>query len=243
MADIIEEGVIKENGADISEEKRALLTEMAKAGIFYGRKKTKTHPKMKQFIYATRNGIEIIDVAQTLKYLDAAADFLKKAAKEGQILIVGTQPSVKLSIENFSKKHKFPYVVERWIGGTLTNFKIIRARVEYFIKMKEDKDAGRLGKYTKKERLQIDRELEKMKLTYEGVRGMGTLPKALLVSDPIVHDTAVREAKRIGIRIIAIMSTDCDPDLVDYPIPANASSKASVEWILNYIDERINSET
>lgn len=240
---VVEEGAVKENSAEIAEEKKALLIEMAKAGIFYGRKKTKTHPKMKRFVYATRNGIEIIDVSQTLELLEVASEFLKKVAKDGQALIIGTQPSIKASIEEFAKKHKFPYVTERWIGGTLTNFKIIRARVEHLIKLKTDKESGRFDKYTKKERLEIDRDIERMRLMYDGIQTMTVLPKALLVSDSVMHDTAIREAKRTGVPIVAIMSTDCDPDFAEYPIPANASAKMSVEWILNYFDEGIDSKT
>jgi len=240
MSDIIlEEEAVKENGSEISEEKKALLLEMAKAGIFYGRKKTKTHPKMKPFIYATRNGLEIIDVAQTLDLLEEAAEFLSKITKEGHVLAVGSQPSLKAILGNFAKKHKFPYVTERWIGGTLTNFKIIRARVEHFTKMKNEKETGRLDKYTKKERLEMDREIERMRFMYEGIESMDVLPVALFIIDPVLHKTAVKEARRASIPIVAIMSTDCDPNEVDYFIPANASSKTSVEWMLNYVSGKL----
>lgn len=225
----------------LSDEKKALLIEMSKAGIFYGRRKSKTHPRMKQFVYATRNGIEIIDVAQTLDRLDAAAGFLRSVAKEGNVLVVGVKPSIKVVLENFAKKYKFPFVVERWIGGLLTNFKVIRTRIEYFIKLKEDKESGRLDKYTKKERLNIDRQLEKMEAMFGGVQNMSGLPKALFVVDPAAHKTAVREALRLGIPIIAIMNTDSDPDAVAYPVPANTNTKASIEWILNYLSKNLES--
>ncbi|MBI4119394.1 MAG: 30S ribosomal protein S2 [Parcubacteria group bacterium] len=230
------------NGEELSEEKKALFTEMAKAGIFYGRKKSKTHPKMKKYIYATRNGIEVIDISQTFACLEAAAEFLKSVLsdKENQILVVGTQPSLRNTVEEFAKRHKFLYVTERWIGGSLTNFKVIHGRIDYFNKITADKEAGRLDKYTKKERLSIDREIEKMRTIFEGVKGIKNLPKALVVVDSSLHETAIREARRSGIPVVVFMNTDGNPDDIEYPIPANTNSRASIEWLLSYFDQAIS---
>jgi small subunit ribosomal protein S2 len=202
-----------------------------------GTKKTKTHPQMKPYIFSTRNGIELIDLQATLAALDKARNFIKeKISQKGIILMVATQPAAQKIIEKFAQKYNFPYMTERWLGGTLTNFKVIHQRMNYYLDLKKKKEQGELGKYTKKEQLKINKELAKMEKTFSGLVNLDKLPDILLVIDPEEHRTAVREANRLSIPVVAIMSTDCDPTLITYPIPANDHSRASIEWLLKYLE-------
>lgn len=218
-----------------------VLEEMMKAGLFVGRRSSKTHPKMRGFILGIRNKSSLIDLEETLKMLEKAMEFIKtKAAeKEGNILLVGTAPVAKNSVEKTAKQLDLPFVTERWLGGTLTNFKTLSKRIVYFKKLKSDKEAGRLDKYTKKERLDIDRQIQKMTTMFSGVEKMESLPAALFVADVNAHLTAVREARRLKIPIVGIMNTDTDPELVDYPILANDRSKVSIDWILARLEKAV----
>jgi len=148
-----QDGASSDSSELISDERKTTLIEMGKAGLFYGRRKSKTHPKMKPFIYGQRNGIEIIDGNRALTLLEEASNFISTIINEKGVgvLVVGTHPAVKAGVEKFASANKLPYVNGRWVGGTLTNFKIIHGRVEHFKKLKADRDAGRLDKYTKKE--------------------------------------------------------------------------------------------
>lgn len=217
-----------------------LLEEMVKAGILYGHKKSKTHPRMKPFIYTTRNGIEILDLPQTMEALEKAGDFLKETAKkDGLILAVGTKPASQELIENLGKKLHLPYIVKRWLGGTLTNFKTISKRIQYYMNLKADKATGKLEKYTKKEQTEFGKEIERLNGFFSGVEKLSRLPDALLVVNTMEHMTAVLEARRLKIPVVAILSTDSDPELVDYPIPANDNSKASISWVLEKLGAKI----
>lgn len=216
----------------------AVLEEMLKAGLFIGRKSSKTHPKARPFVFGVRNKSSIIDLEETLKLLEKAAEFLKsKSGAKGVALFAGTAPAAKKSVEETAKRLGLPYVTERWLGGTLTNFKTLSKRIAYFKKLKSDKEAGRLDKYTKKERLDFDRQIQKMTVMFSGLEEMQALPDVLLVVDVSSHLTAVREAKRLKIPIIGILNTDTDPESVDYPIVANDRSKGSIDWILAKLEK------
>lgn len=217
-----------------------VLEEMMRAGLFIGRKTSKTHPKMRGFVFGVRNKSSLIDLEQTLLLIEQAMNFVKsKMAGSGSLLLVGTTPVAKKSVEELAKKLYLPYVVERWLGGTLTNFKTLSKRISYFKKLKSDREAGRLDKYTKKERLDIDRQIQKMTVMFGGLEKMEVLPEILFVIDVNAHLTAVREAKRLKIPVVGVMNTDTDPELVAYPIVANDRSKASVDWILQRLERAI----
>lgn len=219
----------------------ALLEEMVKAGVLYGRKKTKTHPRMKPFIFATRNDMEIIDLPKTIAALDRAGEFLKEAAtKGGLFIIVGTQPAAQTLTEEFANKLSLAFAAKRWLGGTLTNFKTVRKRTDYYIKLKSDLAGGRLDKYTKKERTMFGKEVERMDQFFRGLEKLTRLPDAMIVINANEHMTAVREAKRLKIPIVGIISTDTDPELVTYPILANDNSKTSINWILEKLGAKIS---
>lgn len=226
--------------ASVSEADLATLKEMMLAGLMYGHKKFKTNPKFKQYIYTTRNGIEIIDLDQTLSFLESAIKFLKEQIKEGKlILLVAIQPAAKEAVENLAKKFNFSYINERWIGGLLTNFKVISQRIEYFKKVQADFEKGEFEKYTKKERVMINRNIFRMKKMFTGLENLTRLPDIIFVIDTVLkgHATAIHEAKKIGIPIVAVLDSDDDPSSVNYPIPANDHTKMSIDWIINKIDQ------
>ncbi len=217
-----------------------LLEEMVKAGILYGRKKSKTHPRMRPFIFGTRNGIEILDLPKTSEALEKAGDFLKETAKkDGLILVVGTKPAAQDLVEELAKKFSFPYVVKRWLGGTLTNFKTLSKRIQYYMNLKADKATGKLEKYTKKEQVEFGKIIGKMDQFFIGLERLSRLPDALLVVNANDHMTAVSEAHRMKIPVVAILSTDTDPEAAEYPIPANDNSKMSISWILGKLTAKI----
>ncbi len=218
----------------------ALLDEMVKAGILYGRKKSKTHPRMKPFVFATRNGIEILEVAKTVVALEKAGDFLMDLAKkDGMILVVGTKPVSQSLMEDFAKNFSFPYVTKRWLGGTLTNFKTISKRLQYYMTLKADRATGKLEKYTKKERVEFDKIIERMNGFFFGLERLSRIPDAMLVVNANDHITAIREAHRMKVPVVAVLSTDTDPEIVEHAIPANDNSRASVTWILAKLAAKI----
>lgn len=215
------------------------LKEMMDAGVYYGRKKTKTNPKVKSFILANRGGVEIIDLNRTLAGIESAVAFVKEKALNGALfLVVGTQPPA-VGIVSFAKEFNFPYVCLRWIGGTLTNFKTIFKRIEYYKKLREDLASGALAKYTKKERLNAEREIRRSEELFGGLENLNKLPEVVIIIDPQSHRYAVREARKLGIPIVALANTDADPDLIDYPVIGNTAARKGIEWFLGKIGEAI----
>lgn len=224
---------VSEKEAPIDNALLPVLEEMIKAGLFLGHKKSKTHPRMKPYIHTTRNAMEIIDIAMTLESLEKALEFIKsKVSKGGSVMMVGTTPVAKQLVKEYAEKMNFPYVVERWLGGTLTNFKTLSKRVAYFKKLKDDKAAGRLDKYTKKERLDIDREIAKLHINFSGTENMGVLPQVMFVVDAAHNMIAVKEGKKMHIPVVAMMNTDLNPEIVDFPIPCNDRTKEGIRWML-----------
>jgi small subunit ribosomal protein S2 len=216
------------------------ITEMAKAGIFYGHKKTVTHPRMKPFLGGRRNEIEIINPEETVKSLAKAITFLKETiAQGGLVLWVGTKPAAKAAIKRIADEFKSPYVTFRWLGGILTNFKVLSARLNYFLDLKAKQAKGEFAKYTKKEQLDFNKEIQKMTRIFDGLAPLTRLPAAIFIVDAEEHATAIREARRLKIPIVAIIDSNDDPALVDYPIFANDHAKASIEWIIGKIEEGI----
>ncbi|MCH8246936.1 MAG: 30S ribosomal protein S2 [Bacteroidetes bacterium] len=215
---------------------RASIEELLKAGSHFGHLTSRWNPKMKPFIFMKRNGIHIINLNLTQKYLDEAGDAIARFARRGKrVLFTGTKKQAQDIIRKHAKECGSPYVVERWLGGTLTNFATIRKsirRMEELVKMEED---GTLEQLKKKERLMKAREREKLEKVLTGIQDMARIPGAIFVVDIRREHIAVREAKKLGIPIIAIVDTNCDPDLVDYPIPANDDALKSVDLITGVI--------
>lgn len=212
------------------------LEEMFKAGVHFGYRKSKRNPKMSEFIYGIKNNTEIFDLEKTKKSLDTALEFIRSLGEEKkQILLVGTKPGIGEIIKKAAEELDVPYTVNRWIGGTLTNFKIIKGRVNEFEKIRNDIDSDNLIKYTKKERFKIVKEFERMKKNFGGLEKLNSLPPAIFIVDAKEEETAVREAKRMLVPIIAVINSDTNPTGIDYPIPANDAAPKSVEYLVNRV--------
>ncbi len=216
------------------------LEAMARAGVWYGRKKSKTNPRMKEYIYGTRNGIEIFDLPQTLVCLEKAATFLKGVVRDGgTILFVGTTPPVQELTRAAAVRLGFPFVTLRWLGGTLTNFKTLSTRIQYYLKLRADRDSGRLAKYTKKEQSGFSKEIQRLERLFGGLETMKDLPRAVVVAGAESHVITLRECKRLKIPAVAIANSDTNPLLVDYIIPANDKARSSVAWIMERLTSAI----
>lgn len=213
---------------------------MLKAGVHLGHSRSKNHPSMQGYIYGVRNTTSIIDLTKTKERLVPALDFLRGvASRGGMILLVGTRPAAKNAILEVAEKTHMPYFVERWIGGTMTNFKVIAKRVEYMETLEREHISGEIQKYTKKERLKKGEELEKLKKNFEGIRNLKRLPDALFVVDSTQDDTAIREAKRIKVPVVALCDTNADLGTVDFPIPSNDDALSAVRFMVERVGKAI----
>lgn len=212
------------------------LEEMFMAGVHFGYSRQSRHPKMKPYLFGLRNNIEIFDLEKTLACLKKAEEFLKNLSQEEKkILIVSTKPGMRQLVEGAAKELKMPYASERWLGGILTNFRAIRDRVDYFMSLRQKKATGELNKYSKKEVGRFTKELSRLEKFMLGLEPLTSLPSALIIIDPKKEKTALREAKQKGIPIIAVLNSDSDPTGINYPIPANDTSLASVKYLLNQL--------
>jgi len=220
--------------------KKIELTQLVEAGAHFGHLTRRWNPKMKPYIFMERNGIHIIDLKKTQKKLTYAAEELSKAAAEGKtILFVGTKKQAKKVIENEARKCEANWVSERWLGGMLTNFSTIRKSVKRLNEIEKQETDGTFDKITKKERLFRTREKDKLKKVLEGVETMNSIPGAIFVVDIRKESIAIKEAKRLHIPVFAIVDTNCDPDEVDYVIPANDDAVKTVELIVSYLAEAV----
>ena len=212
------------------------VEEMARAGLHFGHRTSRIHPKIKPYLYGVRNGVNIIDLEKTVEKLKEALRFIKELISEGKILLlVGTKVQVKNSVKEVAEECGLPYIIERWLGGTFTNFEIIKKRLEYFKDLEKKKAGGELEKYTKTERAKIDREIGDLELKFGGIKNLERLPDAIFVSDMKKDALSVKEAKMKGIKVIGIADTNVDPTLADYPIPANDDALSSVKYILEKV--------
>jgi len=210
--------------------------EMAQAGLHFGHRTSRIHPKMMPYLAGVRNTIHIIDLEKTKEKLAEALRFIQQLISENKILlIVGTKIQVRDLVKNIAQELTLPYVTKRWLGGTFTNFEVIKKRVEYFKDLEKKKKEGELEKYTKKERTKIDQELRGLEIKFGGIKDLKRLPDAILVLDMKKDDLAVKEARAKEIKVIAIAHSNTDPTLADYPIPANDDAISSVKYILDKI--------
>lgn len=209
---------------------------MFKAGAHYGFIKSRRHPTVKPFIFGTKNKIEIFDLEKTEAQLQAAIEFVKKIAGSGkQLVFAASKSEAKEAVKNAAESIAQPYVSGRWVGGTFTNFPMIRKRVEKLLDLMSQREKGELSKYTKKERLMIDREIDRLNGLFSGITGMERLPGALFVVDSKKEYIAVNEARDAGIPVVALCGSDCDVSVINYPIVANDAAIASVEYFTRAI--------
>ncbi|OGF69378.1 30S ribosomal protein S2 [Candidatus Giovannonibacteria bacterium RIFCSPLOWO2_02_FULL_45_14] len=206
---------------------------MFQAGVHFGYSRSHRHPSMSDFIHGVKNNVEIFDLEKTLESLEAAENFLRKIGEaKKNILWVGTKPSAKALIEKHAKALGHSYVAGRWIGGTLTNVKIIRDRIKYFEDLKKKRESKELEKYTKKERLRIAREIKTLEEKFSGIENLKGDIGAMIIVDPKEEKTAFSEARRVLLPVIAILSSDNDLSKVTNPIPSNDSASSSIEFLL-----------
>ena len=216
--------------------------EMIKAGMHFGRKKTIFHPNMKRFVYMVKEQIYLLDLVRTSHELDKAIEFIKDAITEGKtILFSGITKQSGDTVKKVAIALNMPYVTERWLGGTLTNFKIIISRVKHLEALEQEKASGGFSKYTKKEALLKEREIQALQKKYDGLRKLTKLPDVVFVSSLKESQIVVREALALKIPIVGIVNTDSDPAQLTFPIPANDNAKKSVELILSAIQESCQS--
>lgn len=216
------------------------LEEMAKAGVHFGHRTSRRHPKMIPYLAGVRNTIHIIDLEKTAEKLKEALRFIQELIADNKILLlVGTKIQMKDLVKSIATECDLPYVSERWLGGTFTNFGTISKRIEYFKDLERKKAEGGFEKYTKKERAKIDQELRDLEIKFGGIKNFQSLPDAIFVLDIRKDEIAIREARIKGMKIIGIAHTNVDPTLVDFPIPANDDAISSVRYILEKVKEVI----
>jgi len=209
------------------------LETLLKNGAHFGHQKSRKNPKMDEYIFTTRGGMNIIDLQETLKGLEKAAEFIKQVSKSGkEILFVGTKKQAKDLVKSAAKRCEMPYIVERWLGGIFTNFKIIRSRTKYLKDSQDGLVKGEFDKYTKFERMKKIEELDKLENKLGGIKEMSDLPGAVFIVDINENSSVIKEARKMNIPIISLADTNTDPSVVDYPIPANDDAIASIRLIL-----------
>ncbi len=209
---------------------------MFAAGAHFAFSRSRRHPTVAPYIFGVKNKVEIFDLEKTTELLDKAKDFVKSLGKDSKIILfVGGKSEARNSVKLGAQSLGMPFVDGRWIGGTLTNFVQIRKRVEKMEKLTMEREKGELAKYTKKERLLIDREIANLERFFSGIVTMKDLPKAIFVIDPRKEKTAVKEALDLGIPVIALLGSDCNMKEVTHPIVGNDSSQTSIQFFVNQI--------
>lgn len=212
------------------------LKELLEAGCHFGHQVPRWNPRASPFIYTARDNVHIIDLAKTKEGLEQAAEFVKTLAAEGKtIIFVGTKRQARGIVEEEAKRAGAFYLVVRWLGGLLTNWEQIKKNLERLVKMRAEKKAGGWQEFTKKEQQLKEKELAKLEKLYGGIADLAELPQALFLVDIRKEEAAVKEAIKTGVTTVAIVDTNANPDLIDYPIPANDDAVGSIRLIVSYI--------
>lgn len=216
------------------------VEDLIKAGAHVGHRKTKLNPKMSAFILKQKDGVLLLDMEKTLTGLKKALEFIVQVIQDGgQVLFVSAKPPVKNLVEEMAREVEMPFVVERWLGGTLTNLKTILKRLEYFRNQEDKKKSDEFSGYTKKERLMIEKELDKLEHKMGGLKKMEKMPRAIFVLGVKESQVALREANAVGVPVIALCDVNADPEKVDYVIPASDDSLAALKLILEKVKDVI----
>ncbi|GAB4306245.1 MAG: 30S ribosomal protein S2 [Candidatus Bipolaricaulota bacterium] len=216
------------------------MKDLLEAGVHFGHRTRKWNPKMARYIYTERKGIHIIDLGQTLDLFERAYEFVRSQSAQGKpVLFVGTKRQVQPTIEEEAKRCGSPYTNQRWIGGCLTNFEVIRRRILHMLELERNFAEGKYERLPLKERIKLEKELNYLRRNLDGLRNLDRLPGVVYLIDPTVEVHAVREANLLGIPIVAICDTDSDPDQVDYPIPGNDDAIKSTRLITARIADAV----
>jgi small subunit ribosomal protein S2 len=218
----------------------SLVEELVESGIHFGQRRSNWNPRMRPYIYTVRNGIHIIDIKETVKGLLLAKKFVSKLVSDGKdVLFVGTKRQAQAALEQYAGGAKMPYVTERWLGGTLTNFRTIRDRLKRLEELERIMESGEIKNYSKKMESQLTREQKKIFRNLNGIRTMSRLPGAVVVVDTNREKNALLEAKNLGIPTICLIDTDGDPELADIPIPGNDDSMRSIDVIIRELSAAV----
>lgn len=219
------------------------LKDMIDNAVHFGHPTHKWNPKMKPFLYGKRHGIHIFDLRQTAERLVQALEFLANANRANKtILFVGTKQQCHAKLEEIKSESGHPIVTDKWIPGLLTNFKTIKERIKYFKQLKSDDASGALQKYTKKEQVKLRKKIQDLSITLSGVEDMTSTPDVIFVTDVVRDHIPVNEARRLKIPVVGLVDSNADPDVVDYPIPANDDAIKSVQYILGLVKESVTSK-
>ncbi len=212
------------------------IKELLEAGAHFGHQTSRWNPHMKKYIFTKRNGIHIIDLEKTAAMLNEACDYVKEITGEGgKILFVGTKKQAQTIIEEEAKRCNMYYVNQRWIGGTLTNFQTIQKRIDHLVQLEDQREKGEFARLPKKEVQDLNEEIDELNVQLGGIKEMTALPAALFIIDPTKERIAVAEAQRVGIPIIAMVDTNCNPDEIDAPIPSNDDALRAIKLIAGKI--------
>lgn len=218
-----------------------LVRELIEAGVHFGHRASRWNPKMRPYIYGRRNLIHIVDVRETIRGLLRARTYLQQLAGGGSlVLFVGTKRQASETVEQQALRCGMPYVSDRWLGGTLTNFRTIRSRLTRLEELEALRASDRISTYSKKMQSALSREYRKMYRNLNGIRSMNRVPECLVLIDPKKEKNAILEARKLGITTIALIDTDCDPDLIDLPIPGNDDSIRSIELIAKLLADAVS---
>lgn len=216
------------------------LDELLESGAHFGHQTRRWNPKMEEYIFGQENGVHIFDLTKTKPMIEAALEFLTKSASEGKtILLLGTKKQIKDKVAEVAKEAEVPFVSERWLGGTISNFTQMKKSLKKLEEMKANMASGAYKKFTKKERLLIDREIVRLERFFGGVTNLTKVPDVLFVIDTKREAGAIREARERKISIVGIVDTNSDPDLIDFPIPMNDDASRALEYVLNLVKEAI----
>ncbi|MGE5597129.1 MAG: 30S ribosomal protein S2, partial [Hyphomicrobiales bacterium] len=212
------------------------MKQLLEAGVHFGHQTRRWNPKMRQFIFTERNGIHIIDLQQTVTRLEDAINFIRDVvAGGGDVLIIGTKKQARDTVEAEATRAGLPFVDNRWLGGTLTNFRTIQSRIRHLQNLESSMAAGAYSRLTKKEQLDISNEIERLNRYFGGIKNMDRLPAAVFIIDTVKEAIAVSECERLSIPIVSLVDTNCDPDPIAYPIPSNDDAIRAIKLILGKV--------
>ncbi len=216
------------------------MKQLLECGVHFGHQTRRWNPKMKPYIFTERNGIYIIDLQKTVRGLERAYDFIREVSKQGgNVLFVGTKRQAQDAIQEQAIKSGQFYITQRWLGGMLTNFDTIRSRVARMVEIQQMEQDGTINKYPKKEIVQLQKQLAKLEKYLAGIKEMKSLPDAIFVIDPRRETIAIAEAHKLGIPVVSIVDTNCDPDFIDYPIPGNDDAIRAIELIVGLMADAV----
>jgi len=220
------------------------ITELFEAGVHFGHKKERSHPRAKEYIFILREGVYVIDLEKTRDYLEKALNYLKREVSSGKIILfVGTKRQAKIIVKKVAENLGMPYVIKRWLGGTLTNFETLKRNISELERLENQTKSSEFELLTKKEKKLITDKLTRLQETFGGVRLMKNLPDVIFIVDCAREDIAVAEANIMEIPIVGTCDTDADPSKINYPIPSNDEANKSIEMIMSLVEEALLAET